>query len=114
MRQTLLALTFLAFIGANNLRQASAQDQTNWGALHQKDLRTWASKSGLSFIVIEKILSAIGRGNVINESGELEAHSIPRIKARSLADRGQVFIALKRPRDRARARSLRGSRNISL
>ena len=66
-------------------------DPSAWSAIHKEDIRHWSVKSGLPVGTIRELLKAIERDDT-EDSGT--PYTIQGIDARSLAKRGQIFVAL--------------------
>jgi len=85
-------------IGICFLPRASAQgpvDPAVYEAFHRRDIRLWATKSGLSVAAVESLLRAVGRDGTGDDDGDV--YSIQDIDVKSLSKRGQIFIALTGP-----------------
>ena len=81
-------------------RELPAQGSINssaWEAIHSEDIRTWATKSGLSVKAIERIVKSIGRGGGLDDEDSDAPYSIQDIDVKSLEKRGQIFVALTGP-----------------
>jgi hypothetical protein len=89
-----LALAMLLSSGPSPSMPFQGQvDPKEWRAFHEKDVRTWSLKSGLSISVIERLLAAVGHEDSVDD----DSYSIGNIDAKSLAKRGQILIALNGP-----------------
>jgi hypothetical protein len=89
-----LALAMLFSYGpAPSISFQAQVDPAVWQDFHEKDVRTWSLKSGLSIGVIERLLAAIGHEGGVDD----DSYSIGNIDGKSLAKRGQILIALNGP-----------------
>jgi hypothetical protein len=87
---TILALSFIGTAAVpRGIAAQGPVEPAFWETFHREDIRRWAAKSGLSVKTIERIIMSIGRDD--------DPYSIRAIDVKSLAKRGQIFVALTGP-----------------
>jgi hypothetical protein len=92
MFRHLAVISLLSIVGLSIPARAAAQcclDRAAWAKFHDEDMRKWSIRSDLPGKTIKTILSPID-----GDDPDENQYLIQRIDTRSLASRGQIFVAL--------------------